>query len=135
MTIHNLSTGAILYTTNSSSAPFRPVLSQWNDTIFIIDECRVTEYTLTGTYKGNWTYLYGYQSGVRNYIRHDYAGRIYTCNYLGTNPGIYVFVQNGAEIAYGPGSCARAFQLYLTKDQAMLINISPSESLMQIINF
>jgi hypothetical protein len=136
MTIHNISTGVILYTiSNSTSSTYRSVASLWNDTIFIIDECRVTEYTLTGIYKGDWTYLYGYQSGVRNYILHDYAGRIYTCNYVGTNPGIFVFLQSGIEIAHGPGDCNRAFQLYLTKDQAMLINTPLSGSTMQIINF
>jgi hypothetical protein len=136
MTIHNLSTGLILYTVSSNYSPtYRPVVTQWNDTIIIIDQCQITEYSLNGVYQRSWSYLNGFQSSVRNYIHHDYSGRLYICNYGGTNPGIYVFLLNGTEIAHGYGSCYRAFQLYLTKEQAMFINISTSGATMQIIDF
>jgi len=135
MTIHNLSTGLILYTISSNYLTFRPVITQWNDTIITVDQCQVNEYSLDGVYKGNWTYLNGFQYGVRNYMNHDYAGRRYICNYNGANPGIYVFLQNGTQLAYSSEQCYRAFQLYLTKDQAMFINTPTSGSIMQIINF
>jgi len=136
MTIHNLSTGLTLYTVSSNqTATYRPVVTQWNDTIIIVDQCEVTEYSLIGVYQRSWTYLNGFQGSVRNYIHHDYAGRLYICNYGGTNPGIYVFLLNGTEIAHGYGNCYRAFQLYLTKEQAMFINTSTSGATMQIIHF
>jgi len=136
MTIHNLSTGVILYTVSGNQISiFRPAVTQWNDTIIIVDQCEVTEYSLIGVYQRSWTYSNGFQSSVRNYIHHDYAGRLYICNYGGTNPGIYVFLLNGTEIAHGPGSCNRAFQLYLTKEQAIFINTPTSGATMQIIDF
>jgi len=136
MTIHNLSTGLTLYTVSSNqTATYRPVVTQWNDTIIIVDQCEVTEYSLIGVYQRSWTYLNGFQSSVRNYIHHDYAGRLYICNYGGTNPGIYVFLLNGTEIAHSFVSCYRAFQLYLTKEQSMFINTPTSGATMQIINF
>lgn len=134
MTIHNISTGLILHTVSRSSYTYRPVVSQWNDSIFLADECQIIEYNLTGIYRGNWSYFNGFQSSVRNYMHHDYAGRRYICNYGGTDPGIYVFLQNGTQIANRSGICVRGFQLYVTKEQATFIN-TPATSIKQIINF
>ncbi|CAF1407479.1 unnamed protein product [Adineta steineri] len=135
MTIHDLSTGSRLFSTSfPTNQTYRPGVSYWNDTVIVLNSYVVSEYTLNGTYKGNWPYFSGYQSGIRHYIHHDYAGRRYTCNNAGTNPGIYGFLLNGTRIADGPTSCSRAFQVYITKDQAMLINI-PTNGTMNVINF
>ncbi|CAF1158303.1 unnamed protein product [Adineta steineri] len=135
MTIHDLSSGSMLFSIPSTNKTFRPVVSHWNDTIIILDQYVATEYTLNGTYKGNWTYFNGTQISQRHCIQHDYAGQRHTCNSgNGTYPGIYTFLMNGTQLAHGPTLCARAIQVYITKDQAMLINI-PSTAIMNIINF
>jgi hypothetical protein len=136
MTIYDLSTGLIISTiSNNNSLTYRPVITHWNDTMIVIDEYQVTEYTLTGVYQGNWAYFSGYQYGARHYIHHDYAGRRYTCNDSGSNRGIYVFLLNGTQIGQGPTACSRAFQVYLTKEQAMFITTPTTGTYMQIINF
>jgi hypothetical protein len=136
MTIHNVSAGLTEYTVPSgSSMTYRPVATQWNDTIIIVDQYQATEYTLIGLFKRNWTYFSGYQGGIRHYIHHDYAGRRYTCNSGGANPSIYAFLQNGTQLAQGPRNCMRALQVYLTKDQVMFINIPTTGATIQIVNF
>lgn len=137
MTIHNLSTGSIIYTDQSGhSIGYRPVLAQWKDTILVIDQYQATAYSLNGTYKGVWSYFSGPQPGIRHYVHYDYAGRYYTCNSGGTNPGIYAFLLNGTQLAHGPTTCFRAFQVYITKEQAIFINIFNSSSIrLQVINF
>ena len=134
MTIHDLSTGAILNSANQTYLPNRPVLGQWNDTVFIIDQNNVFEYTLTGVSKGSWSYPFSYQFALRNSIDIDYAGRIFTYNANTTSPGIFAFLQNGTMLANKTFACYRGFQVHLTKDQAILINI-PALALMQIVNF
>ncbi|CAF4388545.1 unnamed protein product, partial [Adineta steineri] len=98
LTIHDLSSGSLLFTTAfPTNQTFRPGVSYWNDTIIVLDDYLASEYTLNGTYKGNWPYFSGPQTGIRHYIHHDYAGRRYTCNSGGTNPGIYTFLMNGTQ--------------------------------------
>ena len=137
MTVHNLSTGSVIYTDQSgNSVGNRPVLALWKDTILILDQYNATEYNLNGTYKGTWNYFSGFQPNIRHYVHYDYAGRCYTCNSGGTDPGIYAFSLNGTQLAHGPTTCYRAFQVYITKEQAIFINIfNNSASSLQIINF
>ncbi|CAF4416514.1 unnamed protein product, partial [Adineta steineri] len=137
MAIHDISSGSLLFNTSFPTyLSYRPAVSYWNDTIVILDNYVVSEYALNGTYKGNWPYFSGYIYGVRHYIHHDYAGRRYTCNGAGTNIGIYTFLLNGTQLAHGPATCWRAFQVYITKDQAMLINIqNGGPGTMNVINF
>ncbi|CAF3796185.1 unnamed protein product, partial [Adineta steineri] len=137
MTIHDLSSGSVVFSTPSISLlSNRPVVSYWNDTIIILSQYIAMEYTLNGTYKGNLTYFTGEQIFVRHCIQYDYAGRRHTCNGGGTYPGIYTFLMNGTQIARGPTACYRAMQVYITKDQAILTNmLSSGPAIMNIINF
>ncbi|CAF1453274.1 unnamed protein product [Adineta steineri] len=137
MTIHDLSTGSLLFSTPSISLiSNRPVVSYWNDTVIVFDQYMAMEYTMNGTYKGNLPYFNGTAIFARHCIQHDYAGRRHMCNGndYGLFPGIYTFLLNGTQIAHGPTSCSRAIQVYITKDQTMLINIL-STAVMNIINF
>ncbi|CAF1317652.1 unnamed protein product [Adineta steineri] len=135
MTIHDLSTGSLLFSTSyPTTLSNRPAVGYWNDTIIVLDQYVAMEYTLNGTYKGNLTYFNGTQAGARHYIHYDYAGRRYTCNGSGSFSGIYTFLLNGTQLAHGPATCYRAFQVYITKDQAILINI-PNIATMKVINF
>ncbi|CAF4317780.1 unnamed protein product, partial [Adineta steineri] len=60
MTIHDLSTGSLLFSTpNISIISERPVVSYWNDTVIVLDQYMAMEYTLNGTYKGNLPYFNG----------------------------------------------------------------------------
>ncbi|CAF1153517.1 unnamed protein product [Adineta steineri] len=136
MTIHDLSSGSILFNIISTTMTYQPVVSYWNDTIIVLDQYVAMEYTLNGTYKGNWPYFTGPQTAQRNYIHHDYAGRRHTCNYGGIYPGIYTFLLNGTQLAHGLPSCSRAIQVYITKDQAMLIYTQHgAPATMNVINF
>lgn len=135
MTIHNISTGSILYKIPRNISTFRPVISQWNNSITIADGSEIKEYDLTGTYKSTLSYSHGFPNRTfRNYIYDDYGGRRYICNLNGENSGIFVFLQNSTQIANKSISCLRAFQLYLTKDQAIFIN-TPNVTIKQIIYF
>jgi hypothetical protein len=135
LTIHNSTTGSILFNISSNyGAPYRPTIAQWNDSLIILDNYLAMEYTLNGTYTGNLPYFTGVQTSQRHYVHYDYAGRRYTCNYSGSNSGIYAFLFNGTRLANGPSFCQRAFQVYITKEQAILVHISPAAT-MQVINF
>jgi len=49
MIIDNLFTELILYKVSSNySVTYRSVVTQWNDTTIIADECQITEYSLIG---------------------------------------------------------------------------------------
>ncbi|CAF1362215.1 unnamed protein product [Adineta steineri] len=140
MTIHDLSTGSLLFSTPSVSLMSeRPVVNYWNDAIIVLDQYMVMEYTLNGTYKGNLPYFNGTEVYGRHCIQYDYAGRRHICNAnngYGLFNGIYTLLMNGTQIARGPTLCFRAVQVYITKDQAILTNmLSSGPAIMNVINF
>ena len=130
--VHHRSNGSVLYVYNTSALNYRPVVSQWQDKIIVMDKDIVTEYHLNGTYTGNFMYAAPVSASQRNYFHHDYAGRRYVCNSGGSSPGVHAFLLNGTRLAVAPQSCTRAVQVYFTKEQ--VVSVVGSPALKRIIN-
>lgn len=134
MTVHDLSTGSLLLNDSSgiSENNYRPAITQWKNTITLLDQYRMYEFNLTGEYLGTRSY-FPYQGNVRHYIHYDYAGRRYICNGSGNYTGIFAFSLNDTQLGQATNVCDRGMYVYITKEQAVFV--VASSSYMKMINF